>query len=127
MAVPHPTSLKLRHSFGKTQQKLAGDKKEVYISGMSAPDEDFLLLADFNNSRVKGLRVSSGSVSVLFQEDHPEWLVCNSLLVGNQRLLVLEMMGENGTRLLVAVKDNSGGFREEQIIRIDETGVCIIN
>ena len=58
--------LRLVRTFGGKELCVTSDTKPVNVWGMSAREDDVLLLADNDNALVKSLRVSTGSVHVLY-------------------------------------------------------------
>ena len=131
-----PTAFKFLVSIPQEKLKLAGDTEIVDIRGMSpAKDGRVLLLPDLFNRRVKALNISTGVVSVHFQENDTRLRVSNVLLVetaplvgraagttrtpklaGNVLLVSEVTQGKDGvgsdTRIVVAREDESGTFRE---------------
>ena len=136
--VSHPQALHLRQTFGRDVLGLPADKGYVNISGMSALDDDTLLLADIENGRVCELRISTGTIRVLFVQvaahaGEPTWRVSNALLVtdtsGAQQLLVSEPGaredGPDEVRVLVTRKQvASGTFDVHTAVTLDDTHVC---
>ena len=129
MSLPHagwlarPRALKLRHTFTQEQLAQPDDKRGVYIEGVSAPDEDTLILSDRINGRVIECCVSTGVIRVLFVEGAgvgEGWKVFNAVCVSDA----------SGAQLMLVAEGRKAGDEREyrvQVTRKEPTGMFALH
>ena len=132
ISLPHagwlarPRALKLRHTFTLQLLALPDDKQGVDIEGVSAPDDDTLVLSDYKNGRVSELRVSTGVIRVLFVEGQREgWMVWNALFVNDASGVQVMLVAEGRE-----AGDGVGGREREcrvQVTRKEPTGMFALH
>ena len=125
-----PTNgLKLVQTISRESLKALGDTNDVYVNGIRHESEDSILLADRNNSNIKRLQMSSGNVSVVYNEPNKDWYIkdVGYYVDSTSRLLVLlEKKGLRGIQKtrVVLLREKAGKFQVTQEFPLEDVDVC---